>query len=372
LGDRSLDAPHRTRDNLYPCISGVFRCPVAWLIVEWWQKDSILICMATKATPTETWHYPPELVELTVKAISLLNKGKAGELDFFRGAGVPRSVLADVEEQVAIDKNAISKAEIARRVITRLNDAGDAMLGPRREILNRIVQIDSFEHCWPDDRLPAKGVVAEIRDVVNKHDSFTRMKQEYEREHAERRRANREAIERRERERAARAQVKSDLFALFSEKNPYRRAKQLESVLNRLFVLDGLSVRESFHLTGDEGEGIVEQIDGVIELDGEIYLVEMKWLEQPVGVADIAPHFVRVFSRDAARGIFISASSFTEPAITQSKQALAKMVSVLCELEELVHLLERNADAREYFREKVRAAITERRPLHRPVIAQTN
>src|SRR5258707_1339483 len=134
--------------------------------------------MSTTTAPNEVWHYPPELVDLTVKAVSLLNKGKEGELDFFRGAGVPHAILADVEQQVAIDKSAISKVEIARRVITRLNDAGDGMIGPRREILNRLVGWESFEQCWPDDRLPAKGVVAEIRDVVNKRDSFTRMKQE--------------------------------------------------------------------------------------------------------------------------------------------------------------------------------------------------
>jgi hypothetical protein len=152
--------------------------------------------MATTAAPTEAWHYPPELVELAVKAVSLLNKGKEGELDFFRGAGVPRSMLAELEQQVAIDRNAISKAAIARRVITRLNDAGDAMIGPRREILNRIVRTESFEQCWPDDRLPAKGVVAEIRDVVNKRDSFTQMKQERNREREERVRAIRDASER--------------------------------------------------------------------------------------------------------------------------------------------------------------------------------
>jgi hypothetical protein len=45
------------------------------------------------------------------------------------------------------------------------------------------------------------------------------------------------------------------------------------------------------------------------------------------------------------------------------------MVSILCELEELVRLLEHpDGNARDYFREKVNAAIAERRPLHRPVI----
>jgi restriction system protein len=327
------------------------------------------VATRTAAAPTEAWHYPPDLIELTVKAVSLLNKGKEGELDFFRGAGVPRTMLADLEQQVAIDRNAISKAEIARRVITRLNDGGDGMIGPRREVLNRIVRTESFEVCWPDDRLAAKGVVAEIRDVVNKRDSFTRMKQERDRERDERVRANREAADRRERERADREQVKRDLFRLFGEHNPYTRAKRLESVLNRLFALDGLGIREAFHVVGGEGEGVVEQIDGAIELDGEIYLVEMKWLEEPVGTAQIAPHLVRLFARGEARGIFISQSHFTGPAIAQSQQALAQKVSVLCELEEIVHLLERQADIAVYFREKVRAAIAERRPLHRPLIA---
>ena len=49
--------------------------------------------------------------------------------------------------------------------------------------------------------------------------------------------------------------MKADLFALFGEKNPWQRGKQLESVLNRLFALDGLSIREAFHLNGDESEG---------------------------------------------------------------------------------------------------------------------
>ena len=56
--------------------------------------------------------------------------------------------------------------------------------------------------------------------------------------------------------------MRKDLFALFSEANPYARAKRLESVLNRLVAPDGIGVREAFHVIGDESEGIVEQIDG--------------------------------------------------------------------------------------------------------------
>lgn len=317
----------------------------------------------------EAWHYPPELIELVVTAMSLLNKGKQGELDFFRGAGVPAKFLADLDVQVATDRTAISKAQIARQVLVRLNDAGDSMLGPRREVLNRIVRTESFEQCWPDDRLPAKGVVAEIRDVVKRYDAFTRMKAERDSERAERLAEKAVEVEKQRARRQERQQVRADLFALFSEKDPHRRGKQLEGVLNRLFQLDGMGVREAFHLTGDEGEGIVDQIDGVTEIDGELYLVEMKWLADRVGPPELGQHFSRVFLRHTARGIFISASGFTEPAVSEAKLALTRMVCVLCELEEIVKLLDHDdASVLDYFREKVQAAVSERRPLHRPVI----
>jgi hypothetical protein len=57
-----------------------------------------------------------------------------------------------------------------------------------------------------------------------------------------------------------------------------------------------------------DGQGIVEQIDGVVELDGRLYLVEVKWWHDPLGPGDVAQHLVRVFNRGHARGIFIAAS----------------------------------------------------------------
>jgi restriction system protein len=325
--------------------------------------------VATKTAPSTTWHYPPELIELTVDAVARLNRGKDTVLDFFRGAGVPERFLTDIAQRVADDRTGINKFEMARTVLIRLNDAGDSMIAPRREILNRIVKTESFEHCWPNDRLAAKGVVAEIRKVIHERDAFTRMEAEKDRERAQRLHERQAQIDRRNTERLAREEIRTDLARLFGETDPWKRGKQLEGVLNRLFALDGIGVKESFHLKGDEGQGIVEQIDGVIALDGELYLVEMKWLSKPVGPDEIAPHCVRVFSRDAARGIFISASAFTDAAVKQSTEALTKMVSILCELEELVRLLEHpDSNARDYFQEKVQAAVLERRPLHRPAL----
>src|SRR5205814_1161421 len=157
--------------------------------------------------------------------------------------------------------------------------------------------------------------------VVNVKDSFTRMKLERE-EEAKLRRAEIEKKQKLEQaRRAALAQVKTDLFALFKEQHAQRRGKASEKVLNELFKCSGILVHEAFVSRGSEGEGITEQIDGVVEIDGELYLVEMKWWNKPIGVPEISQHLVRVFSREQARCIFISTSGYTGPAVTTCKDA---------------------------------------------------
>jgi restriction system protein len=101
-----------------------------------------------------------------------------------------------------------------------------------------------------------------------------------------------------------------------------------------------------------------------------VYLVEMKWLARPLGVAEMGQHSVRLMSRGEARGLFMSASGFGAAAIAQCKELLQHKVCVLCELEEIVFLLEKpEASLIGYLREKIHASIAEKRPLHRPVIS---
>ena len=45
----------------------------------------------------------------------------------------------------------------------------------RREILNRVTRFDDFSVCWESDQATARGLVAQVRDLVNVKDSFTRM-----------------------------------------------------------------------------------------------------------------------------------------------------------------------------------------------------
>jgi len=318
------------------------------------------------------FQYPPELFNLLVDAIPVLNKSKKDVLLFFQGAGVDAGVTKDVAERLKTDPKSIGKHEIARTVLQRLNSSGEASLRERREVLRRVVEFTNFDACWQDDQMKAKGFVASIREIVNQKDAFTRMDQARERERQERL-AGLEQEKRRKQERAQKIEAaKQDLYALFGGiLTPQQRGKKLESALNNLFAAYGVLIHEAFHLTGNDGEGVVEQVDGVIELNAHIYFVEMKWYRVPVGVAEISQHLVRLMGRDQARGFFISASDFTDPAVQQTREFLQQKIMALCHLEEIVTVLDRQHDLPDFLNQKVQAAIIHKNPYFRPLAIKT-
>ena len=314
-----------------------------------------------------SFHYPPDLFTLLVETIPRLCRSKKDVLLFFQGAGIERQIYADLAQKIRSDSASITKFEIVRVVLTRLNERGEATLRERREVLRRITQFEEFETCWDNDRLQAKGLVSEVRKLVNVKDSFTRMEQERDRERLHR---QREIEKKQKAEQARRAEllaVRDEFYKLFAVTDHQKRGKLLEGATNRLFKAHGVSVRDAFTLKMPDAGGVVEQIDGVIELEGNIYLVEMKWWGEPLGVGEISQHLVRIYHRGHARGMFISNSGYTAGAIQTCRDALQQTVVVLSELRELVDLFEKDASLREWLKSKVDAAITHKNPLYMPL-----
>lgn len=310
----------------------------------------------------EAFQYPPELFSLMVDAVAILCKSKRDVILFFRGAGVPVSMTADIEAALKADRETVKKHESARTILTRVNEGGDALLTARRELLKRVTEFEDFSRCYENDVMKAKGLVAEIRRVVEVKDSFTRMRQERDRE-AEARRAEQQRTVAAARERREKiAAAKAALFALFAETNPQRRGKALEGVLNDLFRAYGALVAEDFRRKGPDG-GVEEQIDGVIELDTQMYLVEMKWWDGSLGPAEVSPHISRLLLRHGVCGVFISSSDYTPAAVNMCKDFLQQKVLVLCTLREIVDVLNREADLLDMLRAKIRAAKLERNPF---------
>jgi hypothetical protein len=311
--------------------------------------------------------YPPELNQRLIDTIPLLCRGKRDVVSFLKGCGVPDAMLADVARQIDNDRNSINKYQIVRSVLNQLNDlyrqGNDRVLGPLRLITRRVIEFENFSACWPDDQLKAKGLVAEIRGIVDVKDAFTRMGQERDRERAARMAEANAKAEKIRRRREQRSALHQQLARLTSWTDVHARGKALEKILNQVFALDGLLVREDFTINLEEGM-VGEQIDGVISLDGHDYMVEMKWWKTALDVIPVSRHLVRVYSRGGIRGLMISASGYTPPAIKDCREALTQRVFVLAELHELMLVLEQDADIREWLRAKAQKATIDRNPYH--------
>ena len=309
-----------------------------------------------------SYHYPPELLQLLIDTIPRLCKSKRDVISFLRGAGISQSMVSDLETQLIADRKSLNKFHIVRTVLTRLNESGDPALHARREALKRVVEFEDFSTCWPEDRLEAEGLVARIRSVVDVKDSFTRMRQARDAEVSKNLANKRRELDALEQRRENLATIHDDFKRLFSMEDAHERGRLLEGVLNRLFKANDILVRESFTLVTEPGHGVGEQIDGVVEIDGEIYLVEMKWLTEPVGVPEVSQHLVRVFNRSASRGIFISYSDYTAPAIDVCKESLSQTVVVLSTLQEFVILLESDMGLEQFLKAKIQGSIINKQP----------
>jgi hypothetical protein len=311
-----------------------------------------------------TFHYPPDLLNLLIDVIPKLCKSKRDLLQFFRGAGVPPQILQPHETLLARDKDGFNKYPVTRQVLTSLNELGDKTLRERREVLKRVTEWQDFSVCWPADQAPARGLVSQIREVVNVRDSFTQMKNERDEERKQRREANAKEVQVLRKRSEQLGDIRQQFFGLFAETNPWKRGKALEAALNRYFAHHEILIRESITLKGDEKQGIIEQIDGVIELKG-LFLVEIKWEADPLGRDKVSSHLVRIFNRSLAGGMFISYSGYTAAAIQDCKDALREKAIVLCDLDELVRAIEQKRDLKAMLDEKIKAAVIEKNPYTR-------
>jgi restriction system protein len=312
----------------------------------------------------DPYHFPQELLSILVDAISAICRSKPDVLMFFRSAGVALNLFADWEAKVRTDRGSVRKSEIAHSVLVRLNErCGNDALRSRREVLRRITEIEDFSGAWPADRERAEILVVRARKIVGQKDAFTRLQQERDKERQQKANAYLEKIEAVRRRKEARESVKKKLYSLFGESDRAKRGLALEPLVNELFDCFDISIRDSFRLLGAHGEGVVEQVDGAVEIDGTVYLVEMKWREANTGPDDVAHHLSRVQSRAGAGGIFISSSQFTPSARQMLTEALRDRVHIAITLQELVGALERDTDLKVMVRERIQRAIIEKDPF---------
>ena len=82
---------------------------------------------------------------------------------------------------------------------------------------------------------------------------------------------------------------------------------------------------------------------------------------------EMTRHLVKLFNSSYQRSILISNSEFTLSAVLACKEALSQKTVVLCEMDEIVSLLERDSSLKELLRAKISIALKEQKPLYKPL-----
>ncbi len=91
--------------------------------------------------------------------------------------------------------------------------------------------------------------------------------------------------------------------------------KALEYLFLQAFQLEGADVTWPYNVVYPQKVGVVEQIDGVIHLDGVSFLVECKDEATPVAVEPLAKLRMRLQQRPPGlMGLLVSTSDFTRAA----------------------------------------------------------
>lgn len=314
--------------------------------------------------PEEVYHYPPDLFAALLDAIPLICRSKRDVLAFFRGAGVDRIYVEPYEHALRRDPTLVKKHIVTQDLLKLVNEhVSDAWLRVRREIVKRVVEFENFEAAWPSEQAAARGAVSRVRELQNKKDAFTRMQDERDRERRERMAEKERKLKAAQEKAATRAALTSEFARLFTMSDPYKRGKAFEGLMNRLFEHEKIDVRSAFTLSVND-HGVVEQIDGVVEIAGDLYLVEAKWWAEKLGPGDIAQHQVRVFNRGQVRGIFIVEPGYTDAAILSARESLTHAVFILTTIGELYRFFAAGQSVESWIKRKLQAAQLDKNPYH--------
>jgi len=304
-----------------------------------------------------SYHYPPDVLELLVDTIPRLIKSKAGLLEFFEQAGTPEELIAEWRTKLHKDRMSVSKYHLARGLLRGLNALGDEARPVRHQVLSRLARYADFSAGWEDDRGRAEELVSRIRELAGVTDADTWQASCQE---ALTRQVTRETYHARlkhtEDRRQALEALKRDLYQAFRVSDPSERRAILGSVLPRLFTCHDIRTRQA------TAAPPVDDAAVLIEFDEGFFLVELRWSDRPLDFKQLAPHLVTLYGCPDLRGLLISSSGFTDHAV-RDLSSIQPQRMVLCQLQEIVLLLEQGHDLKKLLRAKLRAAETEQKAL---------
>jgi hypothetical protein len=263
----------------------------------------------------------------------------------FTNCGAPNSLLA------VIDWNNNKSWDSVDQALEALNTStnGETVISKvARETLN---YPDGKHLSWAGNErvVAATDSLAALRAVLGE-------KQEEKRSKVAAARVREEALEKSNRTllRTSRLQELHATFGKwFGVSDAHQRGFEFEGLLHDLFDLFDLAPRGSFRRTG-------EQIDGAFVLNGEHFLLEAKWQQEPVNLGDLRDLDGAVnTSLETTLGLFVSVMGFAPKGIEAYTQG--NRPRILCmDGSDLSFVLEGRIDLCDLLERKKQIAVQKR------------
>jgi len=321
-----------------------------------------------------TIQYSPELLELLIDAIPRLCLTGQDVLIFFHENGVGYQYLSDLWLRVEQNDDNIQKDEIVRTALTRLNEQGESKFQQRKIILERVKKTCDFSQCLPSDQLKIKELVPEIQEnsQVNNNSeiktSFTAMLRKLVEESTKRQEEHNARIKEFKKKQEELESIKNVIFKIVTMPHGQwqESSEQLNDCINRLFKAYDINISKPYEFVNQEEESNSGDLTGIVKLDDHPYFLDIIWRDDPLGKTEISSHLVTLFQNELAGGIYISKSGYTHPAIKICEEALSQKIIILCELKEILFLLENKGSFFELLKSKIKMAVLEKQPLFNP------
>jgi len=291
-------------------------------------------------------HFPDNVLTALKDAIINVFWKKTDVKALFRRCDVPGDLIARQDWEGY-------KINIVSPVVDTLNGASQG-LGPLRRILQETLQYKDGKHlAWLPDAQKriheAERSLEHLRLLVKDHEATVRTKEEE-------RKARLQQIREAKGGAAFRAkleQIRDRFLAHHVNPNRQERGYALEDILYDLFNLFELSPRGPFRRTG-------EQIDGAFQHEGDPFLLEAKWQEDPVDLAQLRDLDGAVGSSlDNTLGLFVSLNGFSKDAIEGYAQGTRPRIICMTG-EDLMAVLEGRIDLSDLLHRKRDLAVQKR------------
>ncbi len=242
--------------------------------------------------------------------------------------------LEDCTEILAVINWDDTKRNIVSRVVNMLERNGERTFPILLQLLCIVSDFNDFSHLerLEDGKNKKKKAQEAVNTLRMQVAGFQYLQEERERI-KERREINQKRQIELNRSKESLMELKKEFYTWSNSSDFQGRGFALEKILYKIFELADLDPKASFKVIG-------EQIDGAFSLNNEQYLLEAKWRNKPIPLADLYTFSGKIERRlENTLGLFISISGFSKEAI-ESFGKSGKKLMILMDSEDLLAVLD--------------------------------